>query len=378
MSERILYVDDDEANLEVLRAACEDDFDVVTVDSGAEALARLEREEFAVLLADQRMPQMTGVEVLERACAIAPETIRILITAYSDLTDAIAAINRGHVRRYIRKPWDPDELTATLRDAVEMYDARRRLDRLERQMLETERVYALGVVAAGIAHELRNPLSVLTARLGLARSRMEKVLETLPAEGGDVREAVDKSLEYLDHAFKASDQVLEIAQGIDLGQRRRDEDRSADLRAVVDQTLRSVRGSAQRRARLDAATGEEAVWVRGSSTKISQIALNLVVNAIQALPDRPRDRNRIGVWIEVDPGVARLVVEDNGPGVPEADRDRIFDPFYTTKTQGGTGLGLAISRRIVEEIEGTLELEEGSEGGARFVVTLPRVDAERP
>ena len=121
----ILYVDDDTANLLVLKATCQGEFDVITAASGPEGLAILKEREVAVLLVDQRMPGMSGVEVLEIAQELYPETIRILITAYSDLSDAISAINRGKIRRYIRKPWDPGELKAVLRDSVETFQIRR-------------------------------------------------------------------------------------------------------------------------------------------------------------------------------------------------------------------------------------------------------------
>jgi len=376
--QRILYVDDDEANLEVLRAACEDEFDVVTASSGARALDLMRDQEFAVLLADQRMPGMTGVELLERVRDIAPDTIRILITAYSDITDAIAAINRGHVRRYLRKPWDPDELKATLHDAAEMFSSRRRLERLEQQLRDGERVYSLGLIAAGIAHELRNPLSVLTARLGLARSRIEKLREGFDAgtATADLREHLDKVAEFVDLAGKAGSQIVEIVEGVELGHRRRDEERVADLRDVVRRTVRTVRGTLIKRAVLDLDEGD-AVWVRGSSTQLGQVALNLLVNALQALPeDRPRSDNRVSVRIESDDPRVRLLVDDNGPGVPADARERIFDTFFTTKKEGGTGLGLPISRRIVEELGGSLTVGDAPGGGARFVVELVRADVD--
>jgi polar amino acid transport system substrate-binding protein len=94
--------------------------------------------------------------------------------------------------------------------------------------------------------------------------------------------------------------------------------------------------------------------VKGSPNKLGQVMTNLLVNAMQALPDRSRSENRIAVSLAPDEaeGWVRLAVEDNGAGIPEAVREHIFDPFFTTKTQGGTGLGLAISKRIVEEVGG--------------------------
>ena len=158
MNAKVLFVDDDEANLVVCEAACGDEFDVVTATSAEAALACMQREEVGVIVADQRMPGTTGVELLERVRVEYPDTVRVLITAYSDIQAAIAAINRGRVRRYLRKPWEPGELKAELKDALDIYAMSRKLSAMEVRLRETERVDALGIVAASIAYEMKNPM----------------------------------------------------------------------------------------------------------------------------------------------------------------------------------------------------------------------------
>src|SRR5206468_5843155 len=106
----VLFVDDDEDNLKVWEAACSEDFKVLTASSAEQALTLLRENEVGVILADQRMPGTTGVELLARVRTGFPETIRMLISAYSDLGTAMDAINRGNVRRYLRKPCDVQEL----------------------------------------------------------------------------------------------------------------------------------------------------------------------------------------------------------------------------------------------------------------------------
>ena len=182
MNDTILYIDDDLSNLLVLKATCTGELNVITASSGEEGLEILSKQEVAVLLVDQRMPGMTGVEVFEATRDLYPDTIRILITAFTDLSEAIAAINRGHIRRYLRKPWEPHELKAALREAVEIYQTRKKITSLETRLLETERTYALGVVAAGVAHELRNPLTAMTMNLELARIRVAAIKHDLASE----------------------------------------------------------------------------------------------------------------------------------------------------------------------------------------------------
>jgi signal transduction histidine kinase len=112
--------------------------------------------------------------------------------------------------------------------------------------------------------------------------------------------------------------------------------------------------------------------VRSSPTKLGQVVLNLIVNAMQAIAERPRSQNVISVRLKLDGAWAVLEVADNGPGIAEQDLSRIFDPFFTSKQGVGTGLGLAISRRIVEELDGSLGAGRDERlGGARFSMRLP-------
>lgn len=374
MTETVLYVDDDKANLVVLRATCADDFDVLTALGGQEALGILKEREVAVLLADQRMPGMTGVELFEVAQELYPDTVRILITAYSDLSDAINAINRGKIRRYIRKPWEPDELKAVLREGIESFQTRRKIMELETRLIETERTYALGVVAAGVAHELRNPLAAMVMGLDLAQLR----LDTLK---GDLRPGLDVELAHvdalkrirgqLDDVVAAVEQVSDITKGMELGHRRSDEETHANVKEIVNLTLTFVRAALLKVSRLEVEL-EQVPRVVGSPNKLGQVMTNLLVNAMQAMPARSRTENVITVTLGKDPtpGWIRLTVGDNGQGISNEVANRIFDPFFTTKTQGGTGLGLAISKKIVEEAGGTIEVSSLAGSGTTFTVRL--------
>lgn len=251
MNDTILYIDDDDSNLLVLKATCAGELNVLTASSGAQGLEILAKQEVAVLLVDQRMPGMTGVEVFEVAREQYPDAVRILITAFTDLTEAIAAINRGHIRRYLRKPWEPEELKAALKEAVEIYQTRRKIAELETRLLETERTYALGVVAAGVAHELRNPLAAMSMNLELARMRLDSMNRSL-AGGESVDPANLVSLaNALEGIEGAADNAKKIAEGLELSNRRRDQERTADLGEILDLTLKFMRAALLKNARLE-------------------------------------------------------------------------------------------------------------------------------
>jgi len=369
----VLYVDDDRANLVAFRAMADSQYEVLTARSGEEALQILaERQDIAVLITDQRMPGLSGIDLCERVQSLHPDIVRMLVTAYSDLTAAIAAINRGHVSRYLHKPWNADELLATLRDAVERYRLRTTVQRLQVRISESERIYALGVLTASIGHELRTPLSVVSTNVSFARRALQEALAKLSnvpppllAEFAEIESA-------LTDAQDGGQRLLEVVEGISLSSRSEPATQArqpVDLAHVVRSVLRLLRSEAQSRARL-VVEFSATPQVAGTATRIGQVLLNLVLNAIQAMPARPYDKNQVKVTLAERDGHALIEVSDNGSGIDPAQLPRIFDPFFTTKIKG-TGLGLAISRQIVEDLGGELAVESQLGVGTRFTVRLP-------
>lgn len=122
---RVLYIDDEVHNLTAFKANFRRDFTLFTAESGLEGLSIFEKEDIHIVLTDQRMPQMTGIEFLVEVQKINPEPIRILITGYSDINAVIGAINDGQVYRYLTKPWHYDDLKATITTAYEVFSLRR-------------------------------------------------------------------------------------------------------------------------------------------------------------------------------------------------------------------------------------------------------------
>ncbi|MDP1824233.1 MAG: ATP-binding protein [Archangium sp.] len=355
----VLYVDDEAANLVVFAAGLRGTVQVVTAPSGATALELMRKQEVAVLVADQRMPGMSGVDLLAAVRAEFPDTVRILMTAYSDLEAAIDAINRGHVHLYLRKPWEPVELRQVLVQAVERYSAVRWANELERRMRETERMYSLGVIAMGVAHELRGPLTALTMNLELVTDLV-----------GDVSE--QKTLRDALRDSRTSVQAIgDIISSVELSTRSRT-DEDVNFREVVEFAVRSALGEARHRGQLKL-FATDVPPIRGSRTRLGQVVLNLLVNALEAFDPAQRQRNLLSVTLATTDGTALLTVEDNGSGIPAEVLNRVFDPFFTTKADGGTGLGLAISKQIVEELGGSIQVSSTVGKGTTFHVRLPVV-----
>ncbi len=365
----VLYVDDDRANLLAFRAIAEPTYEVVVARSGDEALLLISQNpDIAVLMADQRMPGMSGIDLCERVQSSHPDIVRMLVTAYSDLQAAIAAINRGHVSRYLNKPWNSEELLATLRDAVERYRLKATVQELQVRIAQSERLYALGVLTASIGHELRTPLSIVSANVQFAHRAL---LEAKNSQGTKHHAAALQEVEAaLIDAEEGAQRLIDIADSILLSSRSEPGDREpVDLAHVLHSVLRLTRSEATHRARLLIAQSAKP-RIYGSATRVGQVLLNLVLNALQALPDRPIERNEVKLALDERDGRAIVEVADNGIGIESANLAHIFDPFFTTKKKG-TGLGLAISKQIIEEMGGQIQVESRPGHGTRFRISWP-------
>ena len=384
MRHRVLYVDDDEPNLYVFEAACANDFDVRTATSAALALAIMRQEEVAVLLTDQRMPDTTGVELAARVRDEFPDTIRMLVTAYSDLDSAIDAINWGQVHRYLRKPWDIRELRTTLNEACELYQMNREMVDLRRRLLETERVYAIGVVAASIGKELTRPIAHLNEALAATRQLTTNAAAMLATPEAPVKRAraeLEASDGQLASAQLFASRILELLRGMDLPLRESSgEQEKVALDDVLRLTLQVLRGEFRSRAQIQLDV-KSVPSVSGSSARLGQVVLNLLVNALQSfspgsggpaasMGGKPDNLVIVRLFSRADS--ACLEVQDNGVPISEASLTHMFDPLRPGKLLvGGNRLGLAISKRIVEELGGRIEAERPAEGGTRLRLVLP-------
>ena len=374
MDPKVLFVDDDESNLVVCEVAMADHFPVLTALDGQTALELMDRHEVGVIVADQRMPGMSGVELLERVSEAHPDAVRLILTAYSDLPTAVDAINRGKVRRYLRKPCEITELRSEILDSMGLYKLRRQLGMAQRKLIDSERVCALGIVAASLAQELRQPIEWAMGNVSYAQRELQSVAAEL-AQGRTVPTLVARQLrdlgESLSEATAGVQRLFDIVQGIELpGSSRQTQREVVDLAEVIRLTIRLVRGELRRCASLRFDVDSD-IRVVGLGTKLSQVVLNLLLNALQALDGCPRDRNVITVRLKQDADAVRLEVADSGPGILVEPVDKVFEPFFTTKPSHATGLGLAISRQIALEHEGRLEARNAPEGGAVFTLTLP-------
>lgn len=224
------------------------------------------------------------------------------------------------------------------------------LDRAESQLVNAQRLGITGRLALGAAHEIGGPMSIAIAAIDASRGG---------APAAEMLEAIDEALVRVDAILR---------ELTDFGRPDDDRREAVDVYALANAVVALARLHPKVRTVNVTVAGEPGTTAQGVRRHIEQVLLNLVVNAA----DATERAGKVVVTVGVAGGGVRVTVDDNGPGVPDHLRDRVFEPFFTSKAHDqGSGLGLAISRRLVDLGGGSLEVDRGPLGGARFVVDLP-------
>ncbi|HJN72732.1 MAG TPA: ATP-binding protein [Myxococcota bacterium] len=245
-------------------------------------------------------------------------------------------------------------------------------DRVTEGLIETERLASMGTLAAGVAHEIRNPLTHLSGNLAVLKRELRAMRARLVARGVELEriEWVDEMLTTVAEACQGSDRVATIVEELRTSSHSDESSlEPVDPLNVLDAAINMASTQFRHHAELERAF-RPVPAVLANETRLAQVFVNLLINAAHATSDR--DNARITVRSDLRPEGIVFEVSDNGPGIDPKDADRIFEPFYTTKPIGiGTGLGLPICRRIVRSFDGDIEVAATSSAGTTMRVTLP-------
>ncbi len=422
----ILIVDDEKINGLVLSSQLNrEGYQTVTASSGEEALQFIESRLPDLILLDVMMPGMSGFEVASRLKG--SERTRnipiIMITALGDRESRMAALENG-AEEFLTKPIERTELVIRVRNLLKLKKyqdflaehgdlleqeiternmqlavANTHLSEAQEKMLGSEKLVSIGQLAAGIAHEINNPISYVNSNLLALDRYVQQLFEALhlyeeaepllPADSeaaarlrtfkqqNDLAFARDDLLLLLEESHEGISRVRKIVQDlrdfshVDSHQ----EWQWADLHKCLDSTLNIANNEIKYRADVVKEYGN-LPEVECQVSQLNQVFLNLMINAAHAIGDDHRGKVilRTGcgeneVWVEIS---------DTGCGIPPENLKRIFDPFFTTKPVGkGTGLGLSVSYGIVEEHHGRIEVSSQIGQGTTFRVTLPIHHLER-
>jgi PAS domain S-box-containing protein len=269
--------------------------------------------------------------------------------------------------------------TRIIGTCADITERRRMVARLQM----ADRLASVGTLAAGMAHEINNPLAYVLGNVEHALEELRSLRGALAGGGpaaADGGRVVEACVEALDEAALGAGRVRDIVRDLKLFSRAgRDERRPTGVLRVLQSAVNLAGPELRRRARLQLEL-EEVPTVVANESRLSQVFLNLLVNAAQSIPEGHLEENQITVSCGVDPrGDVVVTIRDTGCGIPPEDQKRIFDPFYTTKPVGvGTGLGLAICHGIVADLGGEIEVESAPGCGSTFRVVLPASGQAEP
>ncbi|MEO6709037.1 MAG: response regulator, partial [Planctomycetota bacterium] len=244
--------------------------------------------------------------------------------------------------------------------------------RAQAQLMVSDRMASVGALAAGVAHEINNPLAAVLANLDFA----VKDADQLAGEFGSSPRVAELQ-ESIREAREAADRVRQIVKDLKIFSRAEEDKRGAvDVQRVMESSLRMAWNEIRHRARLVKHYGAVPM-VDANESRLGQVFLNLVVNAAQAIPEGHADTNLITVTTRADArGLVVVEIQDSGPGIPAEIQKQLFTPFFTTKPAGvGTGLGLTICQRIVHGLGGEISVESKLGEGTLVRVVLPASSA---
>jgi len=401
MPGKILFVDDEQLICEMAHDLFkESPYELIVANSGPAGLKILEKEPVMVVVSDFKMEGMDGIEFLTKVNDTYPDIVRIMITGVAGVEVIIQAINEGKINQILQKPWKTEEFMKAIENAVRRYrnrstsrsleekymshtreletrveertreltlvvdELQKRNEKLEtthQQLIQSDKMASLGLMAGTIAHDISNPLFVIQGNIEILSTR--RYLETkdrdlLQSIKGQIRR-IESLVQSIRNYSKKSAGTYEKLNLID---------------AMEEAFLLTRKMVNVKEIEVVTHFPEGIPYIYGNANQIEQVLMNIIQNGVQAMEIEGTLTCEIGHTVkvvdEIEQDFWQVTIMDTGAGIPADKLEVIFDPFFTTKEEG-TGLGLNICQRIVNEHGGTIEVYSTLGKGTTFVITFP-------
>lgn len=346
---------------------------------------------------DWEMPGLTGVELCRKVKERkdAPYTYIILLTGKKKKEDIVTGLESG-ADDFITKPFDPSELKSRLAAGIRILnyetalagkneELARYASQMEtlaedraKQLVHADRMSSLGVMSAGIAHEINNPLTFILNNIQLLQKfwaiileSLKKVVEKDDKKNKQMKFVLEETPKTLQGALNGVERIRRIVKGLGVFSRKDTGELSkCSINDRIEQALVLCHNALKYHVTVEKQLGENLPEIEANPPQLEQVFINLFVNAAHAMESQ--EKGILKITTSRKDHFICAVVEDTGPGISEDQLESIWDPFFTTKGEGkGTGLGLSISKEIINNHGGTIRVENNSDRGAKFIIELP-------
>ncbi|MCW3122791.1 MAG: hupR1 2 [Flavipsychrobacter sp.] len=354
---KVLYIDDELNNLNAFKATYRFDYTVFIAQDIPKAYEHLAAHaDICAVLCDQRMPDKTGVEFFEEMREQYPDPVRMLITGYTDVESVINAINKGHIFRYIKKPWTDVDIKSAIEEANKYYSANSLLSNKNKELKSAYE--ELGKFAYNVTHDMRGPLLSVIGALELA-----KTMDSLE-EVKDILDMMDGAVKKLDEFIKNMHEYYNLKRSELIFN-------EIDFNKVVADISAFFRiGGKMDNVQFNYHVVQNEVFF-SDEIGLKIILNNLMSNAFK-YQRRNADNKFVDVSIEVADNKVTIIVKDNGIGIEESHIDSVFKMFYrATSAETGSGFGLYNVKDAVTKLNGTVELTSVVNEGTIFKVIIP-------
>ncbi len=372
----ILYVDDEKNNLLIFKDTFRRNYNVFTATSAKEGSEILKKEKIDIILSDQRMPEVTGIDFFKQTLKEYPNINRILITGYTDFKAIKTAINDAKIYQYVQKPWREDDLNSTIQEALKIYELENENKRLlldlkdayEKIKIEKENAEESNrlksVFLSNLSHEIRTPMNGIIGFSGFLKNK-------------DL--TFEKRLEFVDVIIRSSEQLLKIIEDIveiSKHQTKQIKVKKSEFNIVtffedIYAICSTQLGDKKLSLNLKNNILNNQNVIRTDETKLHKITSNLVENAL-----RYTDEGYVDIIYTIKNSKLIVEIKDTGIGIDTKMHDEIFERFRqederVSKEYGGLGLGLSIVKENLEILGGSIKLQSEKGKGASFIFEIP-------